>query len=61
MLLLTPPPLQKLSSFRMEANIIQAQMGREAIDVEEALGYLKACQFSSTKAIDIFKNHQVCT
>lgn len=43
----------------MEANTVQAQSSRAAVDLEEALSYLKAAQFNSTKAVDIFKNYQV--
>lgn len=41
--------------------MLQAQNGHEAVDVEEALRYLRACHFSPTKALDIFKNYQVST
>ena len=39
--------------------MLQAQMNRDAIGIEEALSYLRACHFSTPKAIEIFKNYQV--
>ena len=40
--------------------MLRAGTGQEAIDVDEAIQYLKASQFISGKAIDIYKNYQVC-
>lgn len=41
--------------------MLRAQIGQESINVEEALRYLRACHFNSTKeALEIFKNYQVC-
>ena len=50
---------QSLSSFRMEVNLLRAQAGQEAINVEEALRYLRPNQFHSAKSLDIYKNYQV--
>lgn len=52
-------PIQNLSIFRMEANLLRAQTGQTGIEMAEALRYLKACHFNSTKALEIYKNYQV--
>lgn len=43
----------------METNLLRANAGQEAIDVKEALLYLKPCQFQCSKALEIYKNYQV--
>lgn len=43
----------------METNLLRAQAGQEAINVEEALLYLKVCQYQSSMALDVYKNYQV--
>lgn len=51
--------LQSLSTFRIEANMYKAKSSDESIGVAEALRYLRATKFNSSKAIDIFKNYHV--
>ena len=39
--------------------MFRASAGQDAIDVKEALLYLKPCQFQCNKAFDVYKNYQV--
>lgn len=39
--------------------MFKAKSSDESIGVSEALRYLKAAKFNSTKAIEIFKNYHV--
>ena len=50
---------QNLSIFRVEANMIKARSSDESIGISEALRYLRATKFNSSKAIEIFRNYQV--
>jgi len=43
----------------MEANLLRAHAGQDAIEVAEALLYLKPCQFLAAKALNVYKNYQV--
>lgn len=50
---------QNLSIFRVEANMIKARSSDESIGIAEALRYLRATKFNSSKAIEIFRNYHV--
>ena len=39
----------------------RARIGQEAIEVDEALKYLKATGFSAAKASEVIKNYMVCS
>ena len=43
----------------MEANLLRAHAGQEAINVDEAVRYLKPCQFQANKALEVYKNYHV--
>ena len=51
---------QNLSTFRAEVNMLCANHGREAIQMEDAMRFLRATKFNATRAIEIYKNYQVC-
>ena len=54
--------MQALSSVVAEVNMLRANSSSEqsSIATEDALRYLRAAKYNSTKAIEIYKNYQVC-
>lgn len=56
---ISPFSVQNLSTFRVEANMFKAKSSDESIGIGEALRYLRATKFNSSKAIDMFKNYHV--
>ena len=51
--------VQDSSRFLVQVNMFRAGSNQEAIVMEDAVKYLRASKFNASKAIDIYKNHQV--
>lgn len=41
-------------------NLFRAEKGEDAIELAVAIKYLKAARYDTTKAMDIYKNYEVC-
>ena len=55
----TSSSLQTLSTVISELNMLRANSSENSIGTEDALRYLKAAQFNSIRAIEMYKNYQV--
>lgn len=51
--------LQKVSIFRINANMLLAQHGRDSMPLGQAVKFLHAAKFDVDRAGEIFKNYEV--
>ena len=51
---------QKVIEFLNWVNVMQEQVGQPAVDMKCAVKFLSARKFDVTRAITLFRNHEVC-